>query len=102
MEDKYRQRALLEENYYDDKRKLNHQKEVIFEKENEFKRGRSRLMDRVYSVMPKNTQELRMLDNRLHNLNDEFLTETKKAHRKLEDEQRELNSSFNLALDNLK
>ncbi|GAX48257.1 hypothetical protein [Pseudolactococcus reticulitermitis] len=101
MEDKRRQRALLEENYDDDKRKLNRQKEAIFEKENEFKRERSRLMERVYSIIPQSAHELHILDNRLYKLHDEFLTETKRAHRKLEDEERELNSNFNTALNNL-
>lgn len=52
MTDKPRQCARLEENYYDDKRKYQRQKEVILEKENAFKRERSRLMGNVYSLMP--------------------------------------------------
>lgn len=102
MTDKLRQRALLEENYYDDKRKYQRQKEAILEKENAFKRERSRLMENVYSLIPQSSHELHMLDNSLYQLNEAFLSETKRATRLLEDEVRALNSSFNTALNDLK
>ena len=102
MKDKLRQRARLEENYYDDKRKYQRQKEAILEKENAFKRERSRLMENVYSLMPQSSHALHMLANRLYQLNDAFLSETKRATRLLEDEVRALNSSFNTALNDLK
>ncbi|MGX7048888.1 hypothetical protein RU86_GL001319 [Lactococcus piscium] len=102
MADKLRQRVRLEENYYDDKRKYQRQKEAILEKENAFNRERSRLMENVYSLMPQSSHELHMLDNRMYQLNEAFLSETKRATRLLEDEARALNSSFNTALNNLK
>lgn len=72
MTDKLRQRARLEENYYDDKRKYQRQKEAILEKENAFKRERSRLMKNMYSLMPQSSHELHMLDNRMYQLNEAF------------------------------
>ena len=102
MTDKPRQCARLEENYYDDKRKYQRQKEVILEKENAFKRERSRLMGNVYSLMPQSSHDLQVLDNRLYQLNKAFLLETERAMRLLEDEAQVLNSSFNTALNNLK
>lgn len=102
MTDKLRQRALLEENYDDDKRKYQRQKESILEKEYAFKRERSRLMENVYSLMPQSSHDLQVLDNRLYQLNKAFLLETERAMRLLEDEAQVLNSSFNTALNNLK
>ncbi|MGX7047595.1 hypothetical protein RU86_GL000840 [Lactococcus piscium] len=102
MTDKPRQRARLEENYYDDKRKYQRQKEAIVEKENAFKRERSRLMENVYSLMPQSSHELQVLDASLYQLHETFLSETKRATRLLEDEVRALNSSFNTALNDLK
>lgn len=102
MTDKLRQRALLEENYYDDKRKYQRQKEAILEKENAFKRERSRLMENVYSLIPQSSHDLQVLDDKMYQLNEAFLSETKRATRLLEDEVRALNSSFNTALNNLK
>ncbi|MCJ1995170.1 hypothetical protein GYN67_00505 [Lactococcus piscium] len=102
MTDKLRQRARLEENYYDDKRKYQRQKEAIVEKENKFKRERSRLMENMYSLMPQSIHDLQVLDNRLYQLNEAFLSETKRATRLLEDAEHALNSSLNTALNNLK
>lgn len=102
MTDKLRQRALLEENYDDDKRKYQRQKESILEKEYAFKRERSRLMENVYSLIPQSSHELQVLDDKMYQLNEAFLSETKRATRLLEDEVRALNSSFNTALNNLK
>lgn len=102
MTDKLRQRALLEENYDDDKRKYQRQKESILEKEYAFKRERSRLMENVYSLMPQSSHELQVLDTNLYQLHETFLSETQRVTRLLEDEVRALNSSFNTALNDLK
>ena len=102
MTDKPRQCARLEENYYDDKRKDQRQKEVILEKENAFKRERSRLMGNVYSLMPQSSHELQVLDTNLYQLHETFLSETQRVTRLLEDEVRALNSSFFTALNDLK
>lgn len=101
MADKLRQRAQLEENYDEDKRNLMRQKAAIYEQENEFSRERFRLMEKVYSMIPRSTHDLTMLDSKLHQLHNTFLVETDRAQSRLEDETRALNVSFNTALENL-
>ena len=101
MVDNLRQRALLEENYYDAKRQLMRQKEAINEKENDFRRARFGLMEKVYSIIPSKTQDLSRLDSNLQHLNNEFIGEMNRVQSRLEDEERALTVKFNSALDNL-
>lgn len=98
MDEKTRKQRLLEEEFIDEKKKIDSGIETINEKMNEFRRENNRLMENFIQYTKNDEVNINELDWKLRAIEDEFLQEANKSIFKLEEMASELNKEYEKAL----
>ena len=90
--------AILEEQFIDEKKKIDSGIETINEKMNEFRKENNRLMENFIQYTQNDEVNINELDWKLRDIEDEFLQEANKSIFKLEEVASELNKEYEKAL----
>lgn len=98
VDEKTRKQRLLEEEFIDEKKKIDSGIETINEKMNEFRRENNRLMENFIQYTKNDEVNINELDWKLRAIEDEFLQEANKSIFKLEEMASELNKEYEKAL----
>ena len=98
MDEKTRKRRILEEQFIDEKKKIDSGIETINEKMNEFRKENNRLMENFIQYTQNDEVNINELDWKLRDIEDEFLQEANKSIFKLEEVASELNKEYEKAL----
>ena len=91
MDEKIRKQRILEEQFIDEKKKIDSGIETINEKMNEFRKENNRLMENFIQYTQNDEVNINELDWKLRDIEDEFLQEANKSIFKLEEVASELN-----------
>ncbi|QIW52820.1 hypothetical protein GU336_00840 [Lactococcus raffinolactis] len=89
---------ILEEQFIDEKKKIDSGIETINEKMNEFRKENNRLMENFIQYTQNDEVNINELDWKLRDIEDEFLQEANKSIFKLEEVASELNKEYEKAL----
>ncbi len=98
MDEKTRKQRILEEQFIDEKKKIDSGIETISEKMNEFRKEDNRLMENFIQYTQNDEVNINELDWKLRDIEDEFLQEANKSIFKLEEVASELNKEYEKAL----
>mgnify|MGYP003607228144 FL=1 len=98
MDEKTRKQRILEEQFIDEKKKIDSGIETINEKMNEFRKENNRLMENFIQYTQNDEVNINELDWKLRDIEDEFLQEANKSIFKLEEVASELNKEYEKAL----
>lgn len=98
MDEKTRKQRILEEQFIDEKKKIDSGIETINEKMNEFRKEDNRLMENFIQYTQNDEVNINELDWKLRDIEDEFLQEANKSIFKLEEVASELNKEYEKAL----
>ncbi len=98
MDEKIRKQRILEEQFIDEKKKIDSGIETINEKMNEFRKENNRLMENFIQYTQNDEVNINELDWKLRDIEDEFLQEANKSIFKLEEVASELNKEYEKAL----
>ena len=98
MDEKIRKQRILEEQFIDEKKKIDSGIETINEKMNEFRKEDNRLMENFIQYTQNDEVNINELDWKLRDIEDEFLQEANKSIFKLEEVASELNKEYEKAL----
>ena len=90
--------AILEEQFIDEKKKIDSGIETINEKMNEFRKENNRLMENFIQYTQNDEVNINELDWKLRDIEDGFLQEANKSIFKLEEVASELNKEYEKAL----
>ena len=90
--------AILEEQFIDEKKKIDSGIETINEKMNEFRKEDNRLMENFIQYTQNDEVNINELDWKLRDIEDGFLQEANKSIFKLEEVASELNKEYEKAL----
>ena len=88
----------LEEQFNEEKKKIDSGIETINEKMNEFRKENNRLMENFIQYTQNDEVNINELDWKLRDIEDEFLQEANKSIFKLEEVASELNKEYEKAL----
>mgnify|MGYP007048129238 CR=1 FL=1 len=98
MDEKIRKQRILEEQFIDEKKKIDNGIETINEKMNEFRKENNRLMENFIQYTQNDEVNINELDWKLRDIEDGFLQEANKSIFKLEEVASELNKEYEKAL----
>ena len=98
VDEKIRKQRILEEQFIDEKKKIDSGIETINEKMNEFRKENNRLMENFIQYTQNDEVNINELDWKLRDIEDEFLQEANKSIFKLEEVASELNKEYEKAL----
>ena len=98
MDEKTRKQRILEEQFIDEKKKIDSGIETINEKMNEFRKEDNRLMENFIQYTQNDEVNINELDWKLRDIEDGFLQEANKSIFKLEEVASELNKEYEKAL----
>ena len=98
MDEKIRKQRILEEQFIDEKKKIDSGIETINEKMNEFRKEDNRLMENFIQYTQNDEVNINELDWKLRDIEDGFLQEANKSIFKLEEVASELNKEYEKAL----
>ena len=98
MDEKIRKQRILEEQFIDEKKKIDSGIETINEKMNEFRKENNRLMENFIQYTQNDEVNINELDWKLRDIEDGFLQEANKSIFKLEEVASELNKEYEKAL----
>ena len=98
MDEKIRKQRILEEQFIDEKKKIDSGIETINEKMNKFRKENNRLMENFIQYTQNDEVNINELDWKLRDIEDEFLQEANKSIFKLEEVASELNKEYEKAL----
>ena len=98
MDEKIRKQRILEEQFIDEKKKIDSGIETINEKMNKFLKENNRLMENFIQYTQNDEVNINELDWKLRDIEDEFLQEANKSIFKLEEVASELNKEYEKAL----
>ena len=98
MDEKIRKQRILEEQFIDEKKKIDSGIETINEKMNEFRKENNRLMENFIQYTQNDEVNINELDWKLRDIEDEFLQEANKSIFKLEEVASELKKEYEKAL----
>lgn len=98
MDEKTRKQRILEEQFIDEKKKIDSGIETINEKMNEFRKENNRLMENFIQYTQNDEVNINELDWKLRDIEDEFLQEANKSIFKLEEVASELNKEYEKSL----
>ena len=98
MDEKTRKQRILEEQFIDEKKKIDSGIETINEKMNEFRKENNRLMENFIQYTQNDEVNINELDWKLRDIEDGFLQEANKNIFKLEEVASELNKEYEKAL----
>lgn len=98
MDEKTRKQRILEEQFIDEKKKIDSGIETINEKMNEFRKENNRLMENFIQYTQNDEVNINELDWKLRDIEDGFLQEANKSIFKLEEVASELNKEYEKAL----
>ena len=98
MDEKTRKRRALEEEFIDEKKKINNGIETINEKMNEFRRENNHLMEKFIYYTKNDDVNLNKVEGQLRAIEEEFYHEANKRIFKLEEVASELNREYEKSL----
>ena len=98
MDEKTRKQRILEEQFIDEKKKIDSGIETINEKMNEFRKEDNRLMENFIQYTQNDEVNINELDWKLRDIEDGFLQEANKSIFKLEEVASELYKEYEKAL----
>ena len=98
MDEKTRKRRALEEEFIDEKKKINNGVETINEKMNEFRRENNQLMEKFIYYTKNDDVNLNKVEGQLRAIEEEFYHEANKRIFKLEEVASELNREYEKSL----
>lgn len=98
MDEKTRKRRVLEEEFIDEKKKINNGIETINEKMNEFRRENNQLMEKFIYYTKNDDVNLNKVEGKLKAIEEEFYHEANKRIFKLEEVASELNREYEKSL----
>jgi len=98
VDEKTRKQRILEEQFIDEKKKIDSGIETINEKMNEFRKENNRLMENFIQYTQNDEVNINELDWKLRDIEDGFLQEANKSIFKLEEVASELNKEYEKAL----
>lgn len=98
MDEKTRKRRILEEEFIDEKKKINNGIETINEKMNEFRRENNQLMEKFIYYTQNDDVNLNEVEGKLRAIEEEFYHEAHKRIIKLEEVASELNREYEKSL----
>lgn len=98
MDEKTRKRRALEEEFIDEKKKINNGIETINEKMNEFRRENNQLMEKFIHYTKNDDVNLNKVEGKLRAIEEEFYHEANKRIFKLEEVASELNREYEKSL----
>ncbi|MDD3015383.1 MAG: hypothetical protein PHR41_02685 [Lactococcus chungangensis] len=98
MDEKTRKRRALEEEFIDEKKKINNGIETINEKMNEFRRENNQLMEKFIYYTKNDDVNLNKVEGQLRAIEEEFYHEANKRIFKLEEVASELNREYEKSL----
>jgi predicted nuclease with TOPRIM domain len=98
VDEKTRKQRILEEQFIDEKKKIDSGIETINEKMNEFRKEDNRLMENFIQYTQNDEVNINELDWKLRDIEDGFLQEANKSIFKLEEVASELNKEYEKAL----